>query len=612
MLCDGGRVNTEKDGVTAETDPSRRQVGLALLAAIGGSALLKGCDEAGSAAVIEIEERVDALTGTTNIRWVNKMSGTAGDQGLRNVTGAANHVAILTGYHVPGDGGGGVFAWSTTPAADDGGLVINPAGGTNAGWRRVFVGTIDARWFGVLNDGTPADQTRMLAAVTVMRDSELNVRHFAIHPDGTDVSAKVQRLIDLVDPLLGPNRDIVRALYFPAGCYRLLTSIKPPPGNHRRLTVRGDGWMHTVYPYGSTIYLDPKAVGGTVLHGDPNVDVFELEGIHADNGTAYRYLQVRDLAAVTTGTGICVNMHTPPADFTCGTVNMSNVLLAGGAIGLRLLTSQRCTFENLTIYGCATGLQLGQIGGPAAYTSDFYSLEVQYCNVGIEIQSVMGVAIRGRLIQGNGTHIRIPTGGGWGHLLMEGMHFEAASAAIIDCAPSLSFSGLFEFKNTSFGEAQPTTLYGNGWRFIACIPPPLNFPSGSLGCYIEQGVSHPITAAANSDVKVLDQYTAVGSTPFFLGSAITGTVTLDVQNRGSSQYGTLTGHTTIALPASAPYGAEVTVHLQQGASGGFNVSLANVLSPPVVNTGNTAGKNLVLRFKRVSGWILSAPQLGWF
>jgi hypothetical protein len=80
----------------------------------------------------ELEELQQALTGNGML----KVADTAAN--LRTITGGTTlWVAVLQGISSAGDGGGGVFYWSTVFAADDGWSVLNSASGNSAGWRRV-------------------------------------------------------------------------------------------------------------------------------------------------------------------------------------------------------------------------------------------------------------------------------------------------------------------------------------------------------------------------------------------------------------------------------------------------------------------------------------------
>jgi len=86
--------------------------------------------------------------------------------GLRALGGSPGQLAFLKGFAHPGDGGGGIFCWSDIAAKDDGGTVINAtAGGSASGWRRLYSGPRDVRWFGARGDGTTPASDAIQAAI---------------------------------------------------------------------------------------------------------------------------------------------------------------------------------------------------------------------------------------------------------------------------------------------------------------------------------------------------------------------------------------------------------------------------------------------------------------
>lgn len=74
---------------------------------------------------------------------------------LRAFTGISGQRVTLTGFSTLHDGGEGTFIWDTTSRADDGGTILNSGGlgSSSAGWRRIFSGPMDVRWFGAVADG---------------------------------------------------------------------------------------------------------------------------------------------------------------------------------------------------------------------------------------------------------------------------------------------------------------------------------------------------------------------------------------------------------------------------------------------------------------------------
>lgn len=84
--------------------------------------------------------------------------------------GPPNGEYIVAGYFAPGDGGGGTFVWvpTTSPLADDGGIVIRTPSGsygyTHGYFKRLYSGPINVRWFGAKGDGSTDDTTAVHAA----------------------------------------------------------------------------------------------------------------------------------------------------------------------------------------------------------------------------------------------------------------------------------------------------------------------------------------------------------------------------------------------------------------------------------------------------------------
>lgn len=107
---------------------------------------------------------------------------------LRLASGTAGKVRIAKGRSSPNDGGEGSFVWSDTAATDDDGTIINAGGyGTSAaGWRRVYSGPLNVKWFGALGDGATNDYTaftRCFAALghSVLREIDIPVGNYRIN-----------------------------------------------------------------------------------------------------------------------------------------------------------------------------------------------------------------------------------------------------------------------------------------------------------------------------------------------------------------------------------------------------------------------------------------------
>lgn len=128
-----------------EDGPHARRAALMRLAgfAAGGLAVtaLAGCTTEDPAP--DLGATAQALAGT--LLYADTMAD------LRAMSGTVSSIAVLKGYWTIGDGGGGLFYWSTTAAPDNWGTIINLGYGNTAGWRRIYEHHLNARWFGVVS-----------------------------------------------------------------------------------------------------------------------------------------------------------------------------------------------------------------------------------------------------------------------------------------------------------------------------------------------------------------------------------------------------------------------------------------------------------------------------
>ncbi|MDB4962308.1 MAG: hypothetical protein JWP01_2307 [Myxococcales bacterium] len=175
------------DGIHSDAPEGSQTRRTALLGLFGTSALLglASCVEAtteGSA--VDLGETTSAATGTT-IGWADRIGTIASPLDLRTMTQGQYSIVIAKGFHVPGDGGGGEFHWTTdTSTPDDGGTVIVnsdvildliPRTGC---WKRLAgcsstavsssssIGPLlNVKWFGAKGDGINNDVNAIQMAV---------------------------------------------------------------------------------------------------------------------------------------------------------------------------------------------------------------------------------------------------------------------------------------------------------------------------------------------------------------------------------------------------------------------------------------------------------------
>lgn len=328
-------------------DVSRRDLG-ALLGVLGGAAglaALASCSSGGDA----VSERTgsvaqpwaagDAGAAGTTVMWVDTIVAASGAFLRNTATGSdvgsgtgnsSTPVAIVGGYGVPGDGGGGVFYWSASSITDDGGTKIVPAptdggaagvGASGPGWVRIHSGSLNVQWFGATGNGQTDDTNAIQAAIA------------AVPPSGGEV-------------------------HLPAGTYKIHSTIAL--ASHTR--VRG--------VFGSIVDNSNSSPGGTVLRwagssSQPVVQVYGAEYVVID-GIAV------DFNGVASCSAFYIDSNNAPASHNIVIQNFSVCDSSGMA--------------NTT----GVGVQIGPLSGSSSYQMDrvrlqnFYLLDM---GTGININS---------------------------------------------------------------------------------------------------------------------------------------------------------------------------------------------------------------------------------
>lgn len=151
---------------------SRRDVASMLGAAFGLFAL-GGCaaqeDEPGDSGVRALSS---GLAAGAVVAWADTVATDLKTHtNTTLVSGSVVDIAVAKGSVAPGDGGGGVFYWDAALTTDDGGTKILPTGSSAGGWRRIFDGPFNVKWFGARGDNVTDDSTAFANAIAALGPS---------------------------------------------------------------------------------------------------------------------------------------------------------------------------------------------------------------------------------------------------------------------------------------------------------------------------------------------------------------------------------------------------------------------------------------------------------
>ncbi len=137
-----------------ESALTRRDVFTGILGVAGAGALAVACEDFESGAELNVERLKHALSGEDccmlRADSVSELESLA-------VDAQVCAVAILSGYYLPGDGGGGVFYldYDESSSSENGGTVFKAL---NSGyWKRIYCGPVNVRWFGATGDESDVD-----------------------------------------------------------------------------------------------------------------------------------------------------------------------------------------------------------------------------------------------------------------------------------------------------------------------------------------------------------------------------------------------------------------------------------------------------------------------
>lgn len=387
---------------------------------------------------------------------------------LANRLGSDEEVVFATGLNAAGDGGGGVFMFvEGSVAAAYSGMVI---AATNGRYFRVTDNSqLNIRWFG----GIP--ETWANGVATGPSYVNCKLAYDAAY-------AWAMRDVTLAD-------DAVVEILFPScsHAYELSSSLEPPAGNHRMVSLIGGAWM-TSSPatYGQDYWLAKNvSAGGTynpVGLGSclrwPSGTHGVLMGNDGSAGAGYRKFSARDIAFCGAGAGVGVAQRaTAVGDHGCGLIRLENVFFGGWETGLEMLNAEASTYRRITARGCYHGISTGYFSadytmGQACWSQQLYEVDLQYNHYNVRWRKAITTHIWSGLIQAALiAHFRfddvlLETAQGCS---VNGVHFETAPSLFV-CGTDNTGTYL-TFDKCNFrteGDVAGRTLRGGTWCFTRC------------------------------------------------------------------------------------------------------------------------------------------------
>lgn len=271
---------------------------------------------------------------------------------LRATAGTPGALAVLRGYAAAGDGGGGLFTWSTVSAPDDGGTIFNAASGNSSGWRRIFSGGFDVKWFGAKGDNATADDAAIQRAINAAYSADV----YLSQNTGRTVLLSAG-IYQLASPLIIANNFVANA--------------------SNGLILEGEGWHSVLVPRSGV------AAAIIVTFGYGALRDFSINGAAKAGGSAAGIVFKRGVATQVTnvyisscaGDGMLFDNHYPFTPSFVGnndTMTVSSCVITNcGGYGIQLkggpdnnnITFRTCTVQNNTHAGLLIRGNLNRVEG---------------------------------------------------------------------------------------------------------------------------------------------------------------------------------------------------------------------------------------------------------
>ncbi len=289
---------------------------------------------------------------------------------LRATTGTDGQIRHLKGYTTSGDGAEGLFRWSTTAAVDDGGTILNAGGlgASGAGWRRIYDGALNAKWFGATGNGT------------------------------TDDRASLQRWIAAKEVSTVKTQE----LFLPRGRYRCVGALELAG---KPFILQGEGWR-LAWPitFGHADWAGLGAIGSIIaFEGSNGLEITSVSG--GENGYV-----IEDIGVVGDGAVCPYGISCPQSGAsTVVRMHMRRVLIGNWEIGLDPGRAEISSFDQITVSGCSVaGIRISDaLTTIVPTTLQFYDTRVESCTIAIDLGPSFGCWFNGGLIQNNTNGILI-------------------------------------------------------------------------------------------------------------------------------------------------------------------------------------------------------------
>jgi hypothetical protein len=203
---------------------------------------------------------------------------------LRALAPGSVKCPLLLGYHIAGDGGGGIFYWDSLSAEEENaGTVIAPNGPPAPGrWKRLAEGNLSVKWFGAIGDGNSHPLSNYYAT---LQDAQV------VYPHATSLNDEIDS-VAIQSAIASIPGGIV---FFPPGTYKVTSTLMV---EDKPITLAGTGARWHAPPL-------PATAASTIRYeGTGDAIIFKRVNAYGISGSGVRDLGIEGLGAASTGAGL--------------------------------------------------------------------------------------------------------------------------------------------------------------------------------------------------------------------------------------------------------------------------------------------------------------------